>query len=60
MRDLQLTEAKLKKNTDYQNQRVHEIEFASKLMQEIIDEKQGKIEKKQREREEAWKVINDN
>ena len=60
MRDMQLVEAKVKKTSDIKNQREHEIEFASKLKNEIEEEKRVKMEKRRVEREQAWKIINEN
>ena len=51
MRDMQLVEAKVKKTSDYKNQREHEIEIASKLKSDIEEEKRIKMEKRRVERE---------
>ena len=40
MRDMQLEEAKIKKEEEYKKQRQDEIQFVHKLKNEIDDEKQ--------------------
>lgn len=60
MRDRQLAEAKARKSVDFKNQREHEHEQVSKLQYEIEEEKRQKALKKKLERENAWKVINEN
>ncbi len=60
MRDVQLAEAKKKKEIDAQEQRVREIEFVNKLKREIEEEKESKVTKKLNEREIAQKIINEN
>ncbi len=51
MRDVQLNEAKSKKSTDFRNQRESEMEFVSKLKNDIEEEKRLKLEKRRIERE---------
>jgi hypothetical protein len=60
MRDMQLIEAKTKKSSDFKNQREHEIQFVSKLRSEIEEEQRIKLEKRKRERDQAWRIINEN
>ena len=51
MRDVQLADAKKRKENEAQEQRVKEIDFVSKLKKEIDDEKDTKVQKKYNERE---------
>ena len=60
MRDMQLIEAKTKKSSDFKNQREHEIQFVSKLRSEIEEEQRIKLEKRKKERDQAWRIINEN
>ena len=60
MRDVQLIEAKKRKEQEAQVQRVKELELVNRLRQEIDDEKETKINKRKVEREQALKVILDN
>jgi hypothetical protein len=60
MRDVQLIEAKKRKELEAQVQRVKELELVDRLRQEIDEEKETKINKRRVEREQALKVISDN
>jgi hypothetical protein len=60
MRDVQLIEAKKRKEQEAQVQRVKELELVNRLRQEIDDEKETKLNKRKVEREQALKVILDN
>jgi hypothetical protein len=60
MRDVQLIEAKKRKEQEAQVQRVKELELVDRLRQEIDDEKETKLNKRKVEREQALKVISDN
>jgi hypothetical protein len=60
MRDVQLIEAKKRKELEAQVQRVKELELVDRLRQEINEEKETKINKRRVEREQALKVISDN
>ena len=60
MRDVQLADAKKRKESEAQDQRVKEIDFVSKLKKEIDDEKDTKVQKKYNEREQAQRVILEN
>lgn len=60
MRDIQLIEAKKRKEQEAQMQRVKELELVNRLRQEIDDEKETKLNRRKVERELALKVIHDN
>lgn len=60
MRDIQLIEAKKRKEQEAQVQRVKELELVNRLRQEIDDEKETKLNRRKVERELALKVIHDN
>ena len=60
MRDVQLIEAKKRKEQEAQVQRVKELELVNRLRQEIDEEKETKLNKRKVEREQALKVILDN
>lgn len=60
MNDQQLAEAKRRKETEAQAQRVKEIQFVSQLKQELNEEKEAKQLKRHNEREQAQRVIQEN
>ena len=60
MQEVQLADAKKRKEHEAQEQRVKEIEFMNKLRREIDDEKEQRVQKKLNEREVAQKVIHEN
>ena len=60
MRDMQLIEAKKKKEVDAQEQRYKELELVDRLKREIDEEKETKLNKRRLEREQALKVIHEN